>query len=492
MDVILVQPRDRISRAPNRITRSSPLPLGLLSVATPLDVAGYQVRIIDQWTEPDWERILLAELKTGPICVGVTAMTGGQLWWALKTSEIVKRNSDVPVVWGGVHSSLLPQQTLENPCIDIVVQGEGEATFLELVRALANKDALNTIEGVWHKDGGQIKQAPPRPFIDLNRQPPLSYHLVNLKSHMLSVSGVDALRFETSRGCPFDCAFCYNTVFNKRRWRAMSVEQILYRIRRAVEEYGIKGFVFSDDNFFTDPNRAQQILEEVVRQNLDIAWGEGEIRLDLLSEMDNETLRLIERSGCHNLAVGIESGSQRVANLMKKEIDVSQAIPANRRLAEYRMMVRYLFLVGIPGETEADLAESASLMLKLLDDNPRALIGVQIYCPYPGTELFDLSMHHGLQEPQELEEWIHYGWINRKMDHPWLSPRMKSLLRMLSFCGVFMPADKNMKEFSRDVSPLISLVARLYYPLARKRVRGLHSRFMLELRVAELLGYRGL
>jgi len=309
---------------------------------------------------------------------------------------------------------------------------------------------------------------------------------------MLSISGVDALQFEASRGCPFDCAFCYNTAFNKRQWRAMSAEQVLYRIRRAVEEYGIKGFVFSDDNFFTDPNRAQEILEEIIRQNLDIIWGEGEVRLDLLSKMDDESLDLIERSGCHSLAIGIESGSQRVADLMRKEIDVSQAIPANRRLAKYNMMVRYLFLMGIPGETEADLAESASLMLKLLDDNPRAIIGVHIYVPYPGTELFDLSVQHGLQVPQKLEEWIHYGWINRKMDYPWLSPKMKSLLRMLSFCGVFMPADKNMKEFSQEVSPFISLVARLYYPIVRKRVQGLHSRFMLELKVAELLGYRGL
>ncbi|MFC1958803.1 cobalamin-dependent protein [Chloroflexota bacterium] len=103
MDVILIQPQRRLSRGPG--CRGS-LPLALLTVATPLDVAGYEVRIIDQREEPDWERSLLAELKTKPICVGVTAMTGPQLWWALKASEVVKRNSDVPVVWGGGTSQL--------------------------------------------------------------------------------------------------------------------------------------------------------------------------------------------------------------------------------------------------------------------------------------------------------------------------------------------------------------------------------------------------
>ena len=492
MDVILVQPRARLSRAPTRIARHAPPPIGPLSVATPLDIAGYKVKIIDQWTEPNWEQILLAELKTKPICVGVTAMTGMQLLWALKASELVKRNSDVPVVWGGVHASLLPRQTLENPYIDIVVQGEGEETFFELVRALGNRQPLDMVKGIWFKDSGQIKQTLPRPFIDLNRQPLLSYHLFDLKSHMSSTFGVDALAFETSRGCPFDCAFCYNISFNQRKWRAIDPEQALFRIKRVVKQYGIRGFVLSDDNFFTDLDRAHKILEGIVKQKLDIIWGKGDIRLDQLAQLDDEFLGLIERSGCHSLAIGIESGSQRIADAMRKGIDVSQAISVNRRLAKYKLMVRYLFLLGIPGETRADLAESASLMLKLLDDNPKALDGVQIYVPYPGTELFDIAVQNGLQVPQKLEDWITYGWINRKVGYPWLSPEMKGLVRMLSFCGVFMPSDKVMKQFSTNVSPVISLIAKLYYPIARIRVKGLHYKFMPEVKVAELLGYSGI
>ena len=271
----------------------------------------------------------------------------------------------------------------------------------------------------------------------------------------------------------------------------MGTEQTLFRMKRIVEQYGIRGFVFADDNFFTNLDRAHQILEGIVRQKLDIVWGKGDIRLDQLSRLDDEFLDLMERSGCHSLSIGIESGSQRVADAMRKGIDISQAIPVNRRLAKYRMIVRYLFLLGIPGETEADLAESASLMLKLLDDNPKARNGVQIFVPYPGTELFDLAVQQGLRVPQKLEDWLTYGWINRRVSYPWLSAEMKGLLRMLSFCGVFMPSDKVIKQFSTDVSPFISLIAKLYYPIARTRVKGLHYRFMPELKFANLLGYKG-
>ena len=486
MDVILIQPEVRISRSP--ITRAT-APLGILSVATPLDVAGYKVRVIDQRIEPNWEQILLAELKTKPICVGVTSMTGPQIWWGLKASKIVKENSDVPVVWGGVHASLLPQQTLENPLVDIVVQGEGEETFLELVRTLDNRQPLDKVKGIWYKDGCQIKQTPPRSFIDLNQQPPLSYHLIDLKSLMSSTCGLDALRFETSRGCPFNCAFCYNTSFNKRQWRALGAEQTLFRIKRVVEQYGIRGFYFVDDNFFTSPDRAQQILEDIVRENLGIIWGKGDIRLDLFAKIDDDFLRLIEGSGCTSLVIGVESGSQRIADFLRKEIDVSQAIPVNRRLTKYKMLLKYLFLIGIPGETKEDLAKTASLMLKLVDDNPKATVGVQIIVPYPGTELFDIAARFGLQTPQRLEDWVPFSWVNRRLDYPWLTPERKKTLQMLSLCSYFMAKDN--QTILSDVSPLISLVGSFYRPVAKKRIQGLHDRFLPELKVAEFLGFRG-
>jgi anaerobic magnesium-protoporphyrin IX monomethyl ester cyclase len=487
MDVILIQPRYKLSRTPSRRTQ---LPLGLLTVATPLNRAGYQVRIMNQNIEPDWEESLLAELKTKPICVGITAMTGPQIWWGLKAAEVVKRNSDVPVVWGGVHPSLVPRQTLENEYVDIVVQGEGEETFFELVEALGNRQPLDKIRGIWYKDGGQIKENPPRPFIDLNQQPPVSYHLVDLKRHTNNVMGVDCLRFETSRGCPFNCAFCYNACFNQRRWRALTPEQTLLRMKHLRDEHGVQGVSLRDDNFFTSPDRAYQILEGMVRQKLGLVWDKGDVRLDSLSKMDDDFLGLIERSHCLSLAIGIESGSQRMADLLRKEIDVSQAISVNQRLARYKMRVRYFFLLGTPGETEADLADTASLLLRLVDENRKSLGRVHIFVPYPGTELFDLAVQTGLATPQKLEDWVTFSWTNRKLDYPWLSPKMRSLVRMLSFCGLFLARGRR-RRVASDISPLISLAAILYNPIARSRVRGLNSRLLVEPKVAGWLGFRG-
>jgi len=167
-DVVLVYPKVRLDRP---IWEEIRIPLGLLTIATPLDIAGYKVKIIDQRVEKYWKKILLDELKKEPICVGISSMTGPQIKYALEVSKLVKQNSNIPVVWGGVHPSLLPEQTLKNDFVDIVVQGEGEETFYELVRALKDKSTLNGIKGIWYKEDGKLKRNPPRPFIDLNQQP---------------------------------------------------------------------------------------------------------------------------------------------------------------------------------------------------------------------------------------------------------------------------------------------------------------------------------
>ena len=128
------------------------IPMGLLCIATAVVQEGYDVKIIDQRIEPRWRSMLERELREDPICVGISSMTGPQLRYALEISKIVKDYGNVPVVWGGIHPTILPDQTLRNEFIDFIVQGEGEETFLELVQALEGKKPLGTVKGICYKD----------------------------------------------------------------------------------------------------------------------------------------------------------------------------------------------------------------------------------------------------------------------------------------------------------------------------------------------------
>lgn len=479
-DIVLVQPKvgtwDVVAKR---------LPQALLSIAALPDEAGYNVKIIDQRTDKNWKKTLLKSLKSGLICVGITSMTGTQLHYALNISKLVKENSDAPVVWGGVHTSLLPAQTLKKENIDVVVQGEGEVTFYELVQALEKEKSLKDVKGIWYKEDGKIERNPEREFIDLNEIPDLPYHLVNIKDYStfdLSGTGKQALTIITSRGCPFRCTFCFNTVVNKRKWRALSVENTLKRIKRLIDEFGVNTFYIEDDNLCGDLKRFRGIINGIVEEDLDILWGAGGIRADSIAKMDRDFLKLVEKSGCRNLDIGAESGSPRMLKLMLKDITVPTIIDVNKKLSTFPFTIKYTFIVGAPTETESELLSTVRLALKLSKDNKHAYPLFPIFTPYPGTAMFNLAVENGLKPPTSIEEWAEFNHEDWFLKYPsWLSENRIKLIANLNFISFF--ANKNIRY--KIVNKPIKLLFDLYHPIAKFRFKHGFYHFFIEKFIAD-------
>jgi anaerobic magnesium-protoporphyrin IX monomethyl ester cyclase len=466
------------------------IPLSLLSVATPVSLSGYAVRIIDQRIEPEWQSILIEELAQDPICVGVSSMTGPQLQFALEISGIAKRYGSAPIVWGGVHASLLPEQTLGNENIDIVVQGEGEETFLELVRALDGKMPLSGVKGIWYKEDGAIKNTGNRVFIDLNRLPPPAYDLINPARYRRVMFGVPQQNFFTSRGCPHQCTFCFNTAFDRKRWRAMEPDLVVKRIKDFVTEYKLQGLIINDSNFFVDMGRGRNILRGIIRENLKIVIAKMNIDPGTLIKMDREDFALLEKAGCRRFSSAIESGSEKTRKLLGKPVDVERFLEANRAISRTPIVPSYPFMMGFPTETKEDLAESISLAFKLVDENPNAGVSFNIYTPYPGTELFDTAVQHGLRAPKCIEEWVPFNYRSLAQNGPWLSKEMQKIVRMLDFSSFFIGQRALLKP-TEDTKLGAKLLSKLYAPLARIRAKKLWYRFPLEIELARFLRIYG-
>jgi anaerobic magnesium-protoporphyrin IX monomethyl ester cyclase len=483
--VVLFNPRVRVGKEQQKRTG---IPLGLLAVATPLDLEGYPIRIVDQRTEPDWRAVLLEELNKSPVCFGAGVKTGPQIRYALEASRLVKAHRDVPVVWGGVHPSLLPGQTLEHDSVDIVVQGEGDVTFPELVHTLEKGEPLGAVKGIWFKENGEIHKTPPRPFVDLATLPSPSYHLIDVDKFKLRNLGLDHLRLSSSRGCPYGCAFCYNTAFYKRRWRALSAERTFEEIRRLRQEFGVRGIRFADDVFFADLKRVRRVLELILENRLDVLLTKLDIHVAELDQLGDDFLELLQKAGARALVVGVESGSQRILDLISKKIDIQQVIDFNLRVKKFNMIPKYCFMVGFPTETVEDIKATVALIFRLIEDNEDAIKDINIYTPYPGTELFDLAVKHGFEPPRRLEDWVSFNWrtVNRKR-MPWISKEREKLLRMLHCSSLFLENNYFMTPIW-PTNPLIVRLARMYRPLARKRVEHLFYRFPAEIRLVEWLG----
>ncbi len=444
------------------------IPLSLLAAAAKLDEAGYPIVLIDQRTSSDWKSELYHALKQNPICVGVTAMTGSQITHALEMSACVKQHSSTPVVWGGVHATLFPSQTLEHPCIDVVVKGEGEETFLQLILRIEHGQSLQNLEGIAYKDHGLIVHNPERPFLDLNTLPPVPYHLVHIPQYLHRYfDNKRVLEVETSRGCPFNCTFCYNPLYAKRQWRALNAPRLLGLLQPLVETYGVKAFHFVDDGFFIDKERTREIMTGVLKQRWSIKMGFQGARVDTIDQMTDADLDLVVEAGGVFLQVGVESGSPRILEILNKRIHPDQVVAFNRRLSRYpQMKVYYNFMCGFPSETRDDVLRTTALAWSLLRDNPNALISAfHFYKPYPGTRLRERIIHQDDVTPSTLEGWGTFNWtqyIGRDQDD-----ETRKLMERIETVSIFVDQKMNYQSDSW----IMKMLADMYRPVARFRFK---------------------
>ncbi len=410
-DVVLCYPKTGFDM---KFFRS--LPLSVLAVGATL-VKDFEVKIIDQRVEKNWKGKLKRELNNLPLCVGISSMTGSQIGYALQMSKFVKENSeDVKIVWGGPHPTLLPLQTLENEFVDIVVRGEGDFTFRDIVIALDKGKPLNKIPGIGFKKGKKKILTSMRRPVNLDRLPEIPYELVNVENYteersMVSKFAKRVLPFISSRGCPFHCAFCSVPHLHKS-WRVMSPEKVSRRVKDMVERFNIDYVIFNDENFFTDLKRSRLIAQSI---NGRFRWS-VQARIDVIKNLD---LREYQEFGLDLMQIGIESGSERILKLMNKGIKLKEILKANEKLSKSEIEVRYNFMVGVPTETIEDIYRTVDLALKLVEENPNARIaGFYVYVPYPGTKLYELSLLHGFSPPSKLEEWS--SMSRQHLRNPWL------------------------------------------------------------------------
>ncbi len=436
-------------------------PLSILCLASYLEKAGFSPVVIDADFDSNWKELILSEGKDA-ICLGISALTGHQIYNGLEVTNFVKKNfPDLPLIWGGVHSSLFPKQTLEEKNIDIVVRGEGKETLLELVRALKEEKPLDSISGISFKKNGQVVNNPERPFLAVDGLPDPAWNLVNLKNYQSSGLSGKNTALQVSRGCCHQCTFCYNMEFNKRNWRAMSPEKVLEMVKRVKEKYGVDGIIFWDDNFFVNFDRVKKICQLFIENNLDIKW-EADCRIDYLARMDDDFLKLLKSAGLSALFLGAESGSQRVLDKIRKDITVEQIIESARIIKKYDFKGWYSFMLGFPGEKPEDVSETIKVMKELKRITPEANTSIKIFTPYPGTPIFKTSQEYGFIPPDSLVSWADYNI--EEVNTPW--PKHK-FSPHFSLCSRFATEYNRFSGFFKN--PFLKIAGYLMHKIEKFR-----------------------
>lgn len=476
-DIVLVQPKIGIE---GYSSYGLVPPWGLI-YSSVLVHKEYDVKIIDQRVDRKWDKTLLMELKKDPLCVGVTSKAGSMVRNSLKISQFVKQNSDVAVVWGGPLASIIPEKTLENENIDVVVVGEGEVTFYELIKALDEKRTLKGIRGLWYKDKGVINSNPERDFVDLNTLPELPLHLVDLREYIFEIDGLRTIYLLSSRGCPRKCKFCYNNVFNKSKWRTLTSEKTIEFMKHLSDGFNVGRFMFLDDQMSVGHKRIEEIASAILKEEVDIRWSTY-LDVNLVASMKDPMLRFLAKSGLYALFMGLESGSQKILDTINKGITVEQTIEVNQRLKEYDIKPYYFAMAGFPGEMNEDLQKTIDIILKVLEDNPAArILAIHCFTPYCNTKMEEIAVLNGFKQPKALLEWNDFGGY--KVIGPWISAERKKELEALMFLSNFIDGKLTDELDNRFLRLLVSR----YRDIARYRFRNRDYRFMaFEIKLRDL------
>jgi anaerobic magnesium-protoporphyrin IX monomethyl ester cyclase len=457
------------------------VPLALLNVASPLQREGYHVRILDMRLEK------CKNLEIGdPVFVGLSCMSGQQIRYGLEIARKVRgQNPLCPIVWGGVHPTLLPEQTAKNDLVDVVVRGEAELVVGELSKKMATGQKLDEVKGITYKAEGVVRNNPDADVVDLNTIPiELPYELLSMSKYPSFRSG--RFHIQTSRGCPHRCGFCYNSVFNKQRWRGKSATRVLDEIEYILSRFpNVKIIDPIDDNFFVDKKRVEDICHGILNRKINISWR-ANCRFDYLSTYNKDFLSLLENSGCIELDFGGESGSERIQQLIEKDITAEQMLNSVENLRNWAPNIEpYVsWMSGLPSETDEDLHATFDLMDRMCEVNPKTQhYGIFVYTPFPSPVLENLPST--FKQPQSLQEWSIVEVFHFKP--PWHSKKHLEKLQAVSAVTryAFYPSAR-----IKERSWLFRLAYGTLCRMARYRWKHRYFGFSAELKVVNAVARR--
>ena len=390
--------------------KTSHPPLGIAYMASVLEKNGYNdIQIIDNnviGNDKELEHIIK---KSKPDIVGITVMTM-YLHETERVANIIKNiDTNITVVVGGPHPTIMPEEILKDKNIDIAIIGEGEYTFLELVKSFETKKPFNEINGICYKLNSKTKRTKPRNQIsNLDELPyptrdllPMEYYSSNMPQYpmIMPVTHICAVR-----GCPFNCSFCQPTVKKlfgvKARYR--NPEKVVDEMEYVTEKYKLGSVNIDGDTLTANKEWINSFCDIIKERNLDILWYIS----TRVNTVTKKMLQKMKDSGCYFIQFGVESGSQRILDdIMHKGITVKETKDCFRWCREVGIMTNANIMIGSPTETRYDIFLTYKLLKKIEPD----YISTYVTNPLPGTYLYEIAKSKNWLKTDDISKLERHG-----------------------------------------------------------------------------------
>lgn len=381
---------------PSALGRTMPsFPLGVLSIATYLSSKGHAVKIIDRALDRESPKKKIREFN--PDLVGVTVISDLVYYDAIRVSQAAKKEG-IPVAWGGYLASALAQLALKEPCVDYIVMREGELTYEVLLEAIKDSTSVEAIDGLAYKNENGVHINKPREFADLAEFPTMDWSLIDVPQYFQSFFFCKRMVYiYSSKGCPFDCTFCYNGDFNLARQTRRPIEHIMTEIEQLVSVYNVDGIYFSDEFWYYPKPERERFLDWCIRRkDLAFVWG-IQTRLGVY---DRQDLQKMYDAGCRWILFGVEGGTPERIKNVRKHISLDNAKETVRDCKEIGIITQTSFIIGYPEED----ADEIRATLQVARDIDSPLIPISILYLEPGSEIYNEAIASGRYEaPKSLK-----------------------------------------------------------------------------------------
>lgn len=358
-------------------------PLSLAYVAAVAEKAGHEVVLIDAVAEGlSFEEIIERIRSFSPHLLGFTITTYGlhqNLDWIKK----IKERTKLPIVVGGWHLSLYPQETMAHPEIDYAVTGEADSTLPHFLKALEDDGDLRGVNGLAFRQGEEvIVNSPADTLPDIDTTPfPARHLLKNNRYYNVLVKRRNFTVMLSARGCPFRCIFCD---LKTKKFRMRSPENFVDEIESCYKDFGIRSIDIYDSSFTVNKKRVHAICDEIRRRKLDIDWT-VRTRADCV---DKELLQAMSKAGCTTLMYGIESGDPQVLKTLRKDTSLQYVRDVVGWTKHFGMKSLGFFIVGSPGDTLETIDRTIDFACALDLD----YVQFTKMTPFPNTEIYDMYM----------------------------------------------------------------------------------------------------
>ena len=377
--------------------------LGLAYLSAVCRAKNFEVDLVDMQVEMMNEGDLRQHLmQVKPKAVGFTLLTP----LFAHTKELIRATRetlpDAIIIGGGSHGTALPLQTMsEVPELDVLCYGESELTLIEVLDNIAESKNLDKVKGICRRRGKEILTNPPRTFIENLDSLPFAWRRPDrIKKYLAPIyfhSDEPYINILSSRGCPYMCSFCGQEVTFGNRVRARSAQNVVDEMEYHYKENDIRIFFFDDSTFVVDSKRVVSICKEIESRIPNIRWG----AMGRLNLCDETMLKAMRRAGCEMLHFGVESGDQKILDAIHKQIDLSKAGDAIKRVRKAGIMSNASFILGLPGDNPETISKTIEFAIHLDSD----FVSFSMATPYPGTEFFELARKEGF-DPQD---WKKFG-----------------------------------------------------------------------------------